>query len=169
MKLVTALLWGLLPLSLATPQAPAKSTTAVSQIPSALPTLDPNWRTNRTRQHQHVHDFFQLFGWLRPDDTIKESDLPAAIRKVQRVLREPETGIYDERMERVLSRPRCGTTPLAPNTQPPPGPKEHRKRYVLWGPKWATNVVTYRFLNYSPDLSSDRQRSLLRLYIHGLA
>ncbi|KAF2281286.1 uncharacterized protein EI97DRAFT_454492 [Westerdykella ornata] len=136
----------------------------VSQIPSALPTpVDPSWRHNRTRQRKHVHDFFKLFGWLRHNDTIKDHDFPAAIRRIQRILHEPETGEYDEKMEVVMSRPRCGTIqPFNATDARMPDGGTLRKRYVLWGPKWNSATVTYRFLNYTSDIAADLQRETLR-------
>jgi hypothetical protein len=143
----------------------AATTTAsrVAQIPSATPTLDPTWRHDRARQKKHVHDFFRLFGWLRSNETIQDRDIPAAIRKIQRILRAPETGVYDERMEMVMSRPRCGTNQPYNATdaeRPDRSGKKHR-RYVLWGPKWNHRTVTYRFHNYTADLGSEKQRSIL--------
>jgi hypothetical protein len=140
------------------------STRTVAQIPSANPTLDPSWRHNRTRQTKHVHDFFRLFGWLRMNETIQDRDIPAAIRKIQRILRAPETGVYDERMETVMSRPRCGT--IQPYNATDAGrnrPSKKKKRFVLWGPKWHHQTVTYRFVNYTSEVTGEKQRSILRL------
>jgi hypothetical protein len=137
----------------------------VSQIPSASPTADPNWRHNRTRQAKHVHDFFKLFGWLRRNDTINDDDLPKAIRKIQKTLREPETGIYDERMEIIMSKPRCGTIqPYNETDAKIPDEKVH-KRYVLWGAKWQPTTITYRFINYTADITSERQKTIVRYVV----
>lgn len=134
----------------------------ISQIPSSLPTIDPSWRHNRTRQRKHIHDFFQLFGWIRHNESIPDDALPAAIRKVQKVLREPETGVYDERMETVMSRPRCGTIQPYNETDAAISNGTMHKRFVLWGPKWDHTTITYRFVNYTTDLTSERQRSIVR-------
>lgn len=157
-----SILLSLLPCCLSHPDNVAIAASAarpISQIPSASPTPDPSWRHNRTRQAKHIHDFFKLFGWLRRNDTIQDDDLPAAIRKIQKVLREPETGVYDDRMEEVMSKPRCGT--FQPYNETDAKSNMH-KRYVLWGPKWDHTTITYRFINYTADLVSDRQRSIVR-------
>lgn len=164
MKFVrTVVFFGVISSCLSLPQGTPTDPDPVDQIPSAIPTLDPSWRHNRTRQHKHVHDFFKLFGWLRRNDTIKEDDIPAAIRKIQRVLKEPETGEYDERMEVVMSRPRCGTIPPFNPADADISPRSDHvhKRYVLWGPKWNRQTITYRFVNYTSDIGSDRQRATL--------
>jgi hypothetical protein len=137
----------------------------ISQIPSAIPTTDPgSWRHNRTRQSKHVHEFFKSFGWLRHNnDTIRDADMPAAIRKIQRVLHEPQTGTYDEHMDEVMSQPRCGAIQQYNATDANLTDKETiHARYVLWGPKWDHTAITYRFTNYTADFPSDRQRSLIR-------
>ncbi|KAF2118102.1 hypothetical protein BDV96DRAFT_377666 [Lophiotrema nucula] len=134
----------------------------ISLIPSATPTLVHShpWRHNRTRQSQHVHEFFRLFGWLRRNDTIRDSDMPAAIQKIQKILHEPETGEYDDRMDAVMSKPRCGTLQPYNETDAKSNSTMHKK-YVLWGPKWDHTTITYQFINYTADLPADRQRIII--------
>lgn len=164
MKLICAVLLAIALPSVLSQAADAPTTTSrYEQIPSATPTLDPSWRHNRTRQTKHVHDFFRLFGWLRTNETIQDRDIPAAIRKIQKILRAPETGVYDERMEAVMSRPRCDTMQPYNATDAKNRGSKKRKRYVLWGPKWLHPTVTYRFVNYTAEVAQDRQRSVLRL------
>ena len=133
-------------------------------IPSATSTSDPtpSWKNDQPRQSKHVHDFFKSFGWLRKDTTIKDGDMPAAIRKIQRILHEPETGIYDERMEATMSKPRCGTEPPFDETDANLNGTTPHMRYVLWGPKWDHTSLTYRFINFTGDLASERQKSIIR-------
>ena len=133
----------------------------VSQIPSAVPTLDPSWQ-NRDKQRKRVHDFFRLFGWVKRNNTIHDNQMPSAIRKIQRVLRVPETGVYTEKLERVMSRPRCGTEAAYNESDASMPDGGIHKRYVLWGPKWNRNPITYRFINYTPDIPENEQRSLIR-------
>ena len=87
--------------------------------------------------------------------------MPAAIKKIQRVLREPETGVYDERMERVMSRPQCGTVQQY-NASDAMDNSTLQSRYVLWGPKWDRTSLTYRFVNYTSDLSVAKQQAIVR-------
>jgi len=87
--------------------------------------------------------------------------MTAAIRKIQRILHEPETGVYDERMERVMSKPRCGTEQPYNATDAGLDGKSPHKRFVLWGPKWDHTPLTYRFINFTADLASSRQQSIV--------
>ncbi|KAF2261846.1 hypothetical protein CC78DRAFT_583209 [Lojkania enalia] len=142
-------------------------TGVVSLIPSTSPTASrtpapdvSSWQYDKNRQSKHVHDFYKLFGWLKSGDTIRDFEMPRAIRKIQRILHEPETGVYDQKMETVMSRPKCGyvqpyneTDAMANETM--------SRRYVLWGPKWDRTTITYRFINYTSDIPQDRQRTLV--------
>ncbi|KAF2013533.1 hypothetical protein BU24DRAFT_452403 [Aaosphaeria arxii CBS 175.79] len=165
MKIPTTVAYLLCTLSLANAASPDRTEKILARtlavIPSSSPTLDPTWRQNRTRQAKHIHDFFKLFGWLRRNDTIRDPDMPRAIRKIQRVLREPETGVYDERMETVMSRPQCATVQPYNESDAIVDNSTMHKRYVLWGPKWDRTALTYRFVNYTADLSQDRQRAII--------
>jgi hypothetical protein len=133
-------------------------------VPNFAPTSDPSpsWKDDPPRQSKHVHDFFKSFGWLGKGKTIRDGDMPAAIRKIQKILREPETGIYDERMETVMSRPRCGTEQPYNETDAKLNDTTPHERYVLWGPKWDHTSLTYRFINFTGDLASDRQKTIVR-------
>ncbi|KAF2679304.1 hypothetical protein K458DRAFT_314456 [Lentithecium fluviatile CBS 122367] len=135
-----------------------------SLIPSASPlpkpSAVPQGRADRRKQSKNVHDFFKAFGWLRHNETIPDAQFPAAVRRIQKVLREPPTGVYDQHMESVMSRPRCGTIPPY-NPDEAKGDKDIRKRYVIWGPKWDHSPITYRFNNFTADLPADRQKSIV--------
>lgn len=138
-----------------------------SIIPSASPTATPtpqptdNLRVDKQKQSKNVHNFFKAYGWLKKDEAIPDAKLPAAIRKIQKVLKVPQTGVYDERMEGVMSKPRCGTIPQYDPSESLDNSTLHR-RYVTWGPKWDHTAITYRFINYTNDLPQSQQRSLIR-------
>jgi hypothetical protein len=150
--------------SIATDTSDLIPSAITNTIPSATPTSNPtpSWKNDRPRQSKHVHDFFKSFGWLRKDTTIKDGDMPAAIRKIQKILQEPETGVYDERMEAIMSKPRCGTEQPYNETDANLNGTTPHKRYVLWGPKWDHTSITYQFINYTGDLASERQKSIVR-------
>ncbi|KAJ4345553.1 uncharacterized protein N0V89_011686 [Didymosphaeria variabile] len=137
-----------------------------SLIPSAAPTPTPTpqpsdgWRVDKNKQSRNVHNFFKAYGWLKKDDAIPNTKLPAAIRKIQKVLKVPQTGIYDEHMETVMSKPRCGTIPQYDPSESLDNSTLH-SRFVLWGPKWDHTSLTYRFVNYTADLPAAQQRSLV--------
>lgn len=136
-----------------------------SIIPSASPSPTPDasssWKNDKRRQWKHIHEFFKAYGWLKHNATIPDQDLPKAIRKIQKVLREPETGEYTERLEYVMSRPRCGTVQPYNETDANADSSLH-SRYVLWGPKWDHTTITYRFLNYTAALPAEQQRNIVR-------
>jgi hypothetical protein len=163
MKLLCFLVIGILPHCFALLNGPIVLTGTLSLIPSVLPTANPaSGHVDRTKQSKHIHDFFKLFGWLNRDDTLSAVDMPPAIRKVQSILRTPETGIYDDRMEAILSKPRCGTVPQYNESGVRLSDGDLHKRYVLWGAKWHKYTITYRFLNFTADISTNRQWALVK-------
>jgi hypothetical protein len=143
-------------------QASAQRTSLVpSASPLPTPTATPQVRPDTRKESKRVHEFFKAFGWLRNNEHIPDDKIPAAVRRIQKVLRVPPTGVYDDRVDSVLSRPRCGTIPPY-NATDAIGDGDIRKRFVLWGPKWDHSPITYRFLNYTAKLPSDRQKSIFR-------
>ncbi|KAL5381436.1 hypothetical protein DPSP01_007150 [Paraphaeosphaeria sporulosa] len=137
-----------------------------SIIPSAAPTPTPTpqpadvLRVDKNKRSKNVHNFFKAYGWLKKDGTIPDSKLPVAIRKIQKVLKVPETGVYDVHLDTVMSKPRCGTIPQY-NPSESLDNSTLQSRYVLWGPKWDHTSITYRFVNYTADLPPAQQRSLV--------
>ena len=137
-----------------------------SLIPSASPTL-PFLTPSATlvadqRQHsKHVNDFYKLYGWVKPGAFVPDSDLPKAIRKIQRKLNEPVTGAFSDRMMNMMNGPRCGTEQPY-NATDAEDSVNIEKRYVLWGPKWVKTTLTWRFESYSNDLSTVRQQATAR-------
>jgi hypothetical protein len=133
-------------------------------IPSASPTVSvaPSATADQRKHSKHVNDFYKLYGWLKPNTTVPDADLPKAIRKIQTVLTEPVTGVFSDKMMHIMTSPRCGTEqPYNDTAAKAPG--DLHKRYVLWGPKWAKTTLTWRFINYSTDVPVAQQQSTLRL------
>jgi hypothetical protein len=132
---------------------------APSTLPIATATATP---IPDQRQHsKHVNDFYKLYGWVRPGAFVPDSDLPKAIRKIQRKLKEPVTGAFSDKMMTMMSGPRCGTEQPYNATDVEDTP-DLDKRYVLWGPKWVKTTLTWRFDSYSSDLPTARQQSTIR-------
>ncbi|KAF9735790.1 hypothetical protein PMIN02_008103 [Paraphaeosphaeria minitans] len=137
-----------------------------SIIPSAAPTPTPTppladgLRVDKNKRSKNVHNFFKAYGWLKKDEVIPDSKLPAAIRKIQKILKVPETGVYDAHLDIIMSKPRCGTIPQY-NPSESLENSTLQSRYVLWGPKWDHTSITYRFVNYTADLPAAQQRSLV--------
>ena len=139
----------------------------VSLIPSAtstqpIATTSPTGQTDQRPHSKHVNDFYKLYGWLKPGTNVPDADLPKAIRKIQRVLKEPVTGVFSDKMMNIMTKPRCGTEQPYNETDANASPVHLHKRYVLWGPKWAKTTLTWRFLNYSSDVSQTVQQSTIR-------
>jgi hypothetical protein len=92
---------------------------------------------------------------------VPDKELPRAIRKIQKVLKEPVTGIFSDKMMDIMTKPRCGTEEPY-NETAANEPAGLHKRYVIWGSKWAKTSLTWRFVNYSSDLPAAQQQSTLR-------
>ncbi len=136
---------GLIPsVSPAVPAVPAATAQAISK-----------------KQSKHIHEFFQLFGWLRPGTSIPDTDLPKAVRKIQRAMKEPVTGVLSNTMLDIMNRPRCGTEQPYNDTDSKTV-TGIQKRYVIWGAKWQQSTITWKFANYTSDVSPSTQRSTAR-------
>ncbi|KAF2202884.1 hypothetical protein GQ43DRAFT_470510 [Delitschia confertaspora ATCC 74209] len=158
---------------LASSEAISTTTTATTHpAPASIPTSNPShtspWRHNRTRESSEIHYFLKLFGWLPSNTTLPDTDIPSAIRKIQKVLRKPQTGVYDDTIENAMAKPHCGTEPPYNETDADEATvvdASNRtllaKRYTIWGPKWDHTSLTYRFINYASDLPPERQRAIL--------
>ncbi|CAI6283163.1 unnamed protein product [Periconia digitata] len=155
--------WLLLIITYVVAQQPGSyEATRTALIPSSPPQPTPTsgFRIDPKKLSKEVHGFFRAYGWLKHNQTIQDSEMPRAIRKIQRAIRHPETGVYDAGLNAVMSRPRCGTEQPYNATAANDGSDLH-KRYVLWGPKWNHSPVTYRFINYTADLDVASQRTVI--------
>jgi hypothetical protein len=130
---------------------------SVSPTQSILPTTTPDQK----KHSKHVNDFYKLYGWLKPNTTVPDKELPRAIRKIQKVLEEPVTGVFSDKMMDIMTKPRCGTEQPY-NETAADAPADLHKRYVLWGSKWAKQTLTWRFINYSTDVPAAQQQSTIR-------
>jgi hypothetical protein len=135
----------------------------IAIIPSASPTQSilPTTTPDQKKHSKHVNDFYKLYGWLKPNTTIPDKELPRAIRKIQKVLEEPVTGVFSDKMMDIMTKPRCGTEQPY-NETAADAPADLHKRYVLWGSKWAKQTLTWRFINYSTDVPAAQQQSTIR-------
>jgi hypothetical protein len=135
----------------------------VALIPSTSPTrvATPSATADQRHHSNHVNDFYKLYGWLKPNTSVPDSELPKAIRKIQKVLKEPVTGVFSNELMDIVTRPRCGTEQPYNGTDAK-SPAALHKRYVLWGSKWSKTTLTWRFLSYSTNVSANVQQSTLR-------
>lgn len=137
----------------------------VALIPSVSPTQPAiplaTIEAESKKHSKHVNDFYKLYGWLKPGTSVPEPELPKAIRKIQKVLKEPVTGVFSDKMTSIMNSPRCGTEQPY-NETAAKAPVDLHKRYVVWGPKWTKTSLTWKFISYSSDLSAARQQSTIR-------
>ena len=96
-------------------------------------------------------DYFSKFGYLQGPSSetgnlMSKEDLPIAIRNFQKFGNIPVTGILDQRTKELLQKPRCGNKDTIEDST------ERMRRYVLAPSKWDKKELTYRILNYTPDL-----------------
>jgi hypothetical protein len=135
----------------------------IAIIPSASSTrpVQPTATPDQKKHSKHVNDFYKLYGWLKPNTSVPDRELPKAIRKIQKVLEEPVTGIFSDKMVEIMTKPRCGTEQPY-NETAANAPAELRKRYVLWGSRWSKSTLTWRIINYSSDISVAQQQSTIR-------
>jgi len=135
----------------------------IAIIPSVSPTrpTQPSATADQKRHSEHVNDFYKAYGWLKPNTTVADKDLPRAIRKIQKALKEPVDGVFSDKMMNIMTKPRCGVEEPY-NASAAEAPPDLHKRYVLWGSKWPMTTLTWRFVSYSNDVSQAVQQSTVR-------
>ncbi|KAJ8042926.1 Matrix metalloproteinase-16 [Holothuria leucospilota] len=92
----------------------------------------------------------------------RKEDFRQAILDMRRFHGIPVTDEIDHEMIRIMNMPRCGFPDTVEgivrfHRNGSANHYERYKRYSLFDTKWTTNI-TYGFVNFSPDLSSDDQR-----------
>ena len=89
------------------------------------------------------------------DHTVRD-----AIMAFQRMAHIPQTGVIDDDTKAMMEAKRCGNPDGS--TSQLTRKRRRRKRYVLQGSRWSSNVLTYKILNFSPDLSQSVQISEMK-------
>ncbi|KAK7120801.1 hypothetical protein R3I94_020703 [Phoxinus phoxinus] len=90
----------------------------------------------------YLKSFYEL-DYRRPSSTGREPDpLPEKLKEMQKFFRLKVTGKLDKETLAVMKKPRCGVSDVAAFSS------------IFEGsPKWLTNKLTYRIVNYTPDMS----------------
>lgn len=70
-----------------------------------------------------------------------------------------EDGICDQETIQLLIKPRCGVSDPLPAHRSVSG---RLSPYVTVGAKWQQTNLSYKFLNSTPDLAGDQQRTIIR-------
>ncbi|KAK3609338.1 hypothetical protein CHS0354_024880 [Potamilus streckersoni] len=79
-----------------------------------------------------------------------------AIKKLQRIGNIPETGVVDHRTIELMQRPRCGNKDFEDDTL-----GIRKKRYITAPTKWEKKDLTFRILNYTPDIPRSEVRKAI--------
>ncbi|KAF4116552.1 hypothetical protein G5714_004041 [Onychostoma macrolepis] len=90
----------------------------------------------------YLMSFYNLV-YKPPSPASREPDLlPAKLKEMQKFFGLKVTGTLDKETMAVMKKPRCGVPDVA--------------AYSTIGgkPKWKTNKLTYRIMNYTPDMSN---------------
>ena len=93
-----------------------------------------------------------------PEDDSKFDDrTESALRKFQMLQGLEVTGKLDEPTLELMGKPRCGVPDI-----PVSDADGNASKFVAQGNRWNTNNLSYRFDNFSPDLTQNEQRAALR-------
>ncbi|XP_002738586.1 matrix metalloproteinase-14-like [Saccoglossus kowalevskii] len=107
-------------------------------------------------------DYLYRYGYLKMPD-FKSGELQSrdelidAIKSMQRFMGLPETGEIDADTMAMMQKPRCGLPDIMGTSE-----DARKKRYALVG-KWEKNDLTYKILNYTPDLAEADTSETIRL------
>jgi acylphosphatase len=122
---------------------------------------------------RRVHDYLTRFGYLPNSDLAEayaswrpavafapedpdefEDRLETAVRLFQRAYGLQETGEADEQTLELMGRPRCGFPDIVTADGLAP--------FVAQGNRWPGPNVTYRHVNFTPDLTANEVRTAIR-------
>jgi hypothetical protein len=95
------------------------------------------------------------------DDSIFDGHLEHAVRLFQRNHGLSETGSVDNATLALMQKPRCGMPDNILN-EPAEIRNETSSSFVLGHGKWPGSVVSYQFINFTPDLAPDDTRKAVK-------
>ncbi|XP_005107864.2 uncharacterized protein LOC101848145 [Aplysia californica] len=88
-----------------------------------------------------------------------KEDLVRAIKSLQRAGGLPETGVPDSRTEALMKKPRCGN--MDDFAQTGIDHFSRKKRFIPGTSTWPRTNLTFRFVNYTPDMPQAQTRKLI--------
>lgn len=108
----------------------------------AVPTTAPSQEA-LSKAQDYLSQFFSDVGVSAPGGIMRSSldSFEETLRKMQEYFGLEVSGQLDSKTLEVMARPRCGFTDVT------------RYGHFDGQPKWDKTVVTYRIMNYTPDLS----------------
>uniref|UniRef100_A0A9R1SJQ4 Peptidase metallopeptidase domain-containing protein n=2 Tax=Cyprinus carpio TaxID=7962 RepID=A0A9R1SJQ4_CYPCA len=110
----------------------------------ARPISQPSDKDEATAEH-YLKNFYNLTDVTdqMTVDRRESSQLTEKMKEMQKFFGFKVTGKLDKETMEMMKKPRCGVPDVA-------------KYSIFEGkPKWQTNKLTYRILNYTPDMSKD--------------
>ncbi|XP_041347999.1 matrix metalloproteinase-2-like [Gigantopelta aegis] len=115
---------------------------------------DPD-RHLKEMYHKSV-EYLSKFGYLEgpsreTGNLMSQTDLSDAIKTLQKMGGIPQTGVVDSRTIQLMHRPRCGNQD-SPEIFRKTRRGRRKKRYTIAPSKWDTQNLTFRILNYTPDM-----------------
>ncbi|KAG7516007.1 macrophage metalloelastase-like [Solea senegalensis] len=122
----------------------------VAAFCGAVPITSPS-QEELAKAQEYLSQFFSDVGVTAPK-TVRRSSLDSfddTLRRMQEFFGLDVTGHLDSGTMKVMSQPRCGFTDAA------------RYSHFAGQPKWEKSVVTYRIVNYTPDLSHEEVDSAI--------
>lgn len=136
---------------------------------------EKQYRELQSRAVKYLAQFGYLSGPSRETGNLMSADdLSKAIKSLQQMAGLPETGVIDRRTEELMSRPRCGNVDSLMGVTPgrgrsdlgqDAGPATLRRRYRRYTEapsKWDKKNLTFRLLNYTPDMDITKVRETIR-------
>lgn len=107
--------------------------------------------------------YLGTFGYISGPSTetgnyIAKEDFKKALKHLQMMGGIPQTGEPDQRTLELMSKPRCG---VRDEVDSKTTSNRRGKRYVLAPSKWDKKDLTYRILNYTPDLHIEKVRKAI--------
>ncbi|XP_026185159.1 matrix metallopeptidase 30 [Mastacembelus armatus] len=114
----------------------------IAALCRAMPTTSPN-QEELSNAQEYLSQFFSDVGVSAPN-SVWRSSLPSfedTLKKMQEFFGLEVTGQVDANTLEVMARPRCGFTDVS------------RYGHFEGQPKWGKTLVTYRIIDYTPDLN----------------
>uniref|UniRef100_A0A0B6Z285 Peptidase metallopeptidase domain-containing protein n=1 Tax=Arion vulgaris TaxID=1028688 RepID=A0A0B6Z285_9EUPU len=134
----------------------------------SLNDADKRYREMHTSAVKYLAMFGYLKGPSRETQNLRsQEDLTRAIKGLQRAGGIPQTGVLDVRTETLMTKPRCGNTDdflddvKVASENEEDGFKFRRKRYTVATSKWQHTNITFRFVNYTPDMPQAKTRQII--------
>jgi len=114
------------------------------------------------RSEVDAWNFLKKFGYVRENRGMNlignRESFSKYLKEMQRNAGIEETGELDSDTVRLMNTPRCGVKDVHHQTD-----GKLPNRYALLGSKWNTNFPTYGYKTYSEKMSTELQRSAIRL------